>query len=172
MIGRRGILGFGGLGLAALVSGCGFHPLYAPGGRQLAAMQAVYVDIIANRPGQLLRQALQTRLEGADGDVSKRYTLAVQYAESQQVQGFQGDNSITRLRNVGNANWVLFPLGNSGVELAKGTARSVDGFNIIDEQYFYMDLSQEATAGRLADALADQIVTGIGAYFAKHPDKA
>ena len=172
MIGRRGFLGFGGLGLASFVAGCGFHPLYAPGGKQLAAMQAVYVDIIPNRPGQLLRQALQARLEGSDDDVAKRYTLSVQFAEAAEAIGVQPDNSITRLRDVGRATWALFPLGVGQGELARGQARSVDGFNVIDEQYFYMDLSEEATQRRLADALADQIVTGLGAYFAKHPDKA
>jgi LPS-assembly lipoprotein len=172
MIGRRGVLGFGGLGLASFVSGCGFHPLYAPGSTQLAAMQAVYVDIIANRSGQLLRQALQARLAGADGDVPKRYTLSVQFAEASEAISVQSDNSVTRLRDVGRASWALFPLGVGNGELARGNVRSVDGFNIIDEQYFYMDLSEEATQRRLADALADQIVTGLGAYFGKHPDKA
>ena len=172
MIGRRGILGLGGLGLASFVSGCGFHPLYAPGSKQLAAMQSVYVDIIANRSGQLLRQALQARLEGSDNDVPKRYTLSVQFAEASEAISVQSDNSVTRLRDVGRANWALFPLGVGTGELARGNVRSVDGYNIIDEQYFYMDLSEEATQRRLADALADQIVTGLGVYFGKHPDKA
>jgi LPS-assembly lipoprotein len=172
MIGRRGLLRLGGAGAALGVSGCGFHPLYAPGGKQLASMQAVYVDIIPNRAGQLLRQALQTRLEGSDDDVAKRYTLSVQFAEAIESLSVQSDNSNTRLRDVGRANWALFPLGNATAFLANGQARSVDGYNVIDEQYFYMDLSEEATQRRLADALADQIVIGLGAYFAKHPDKA
>jgi LPS-assembly lipoprotein len=172
MIGRRNMLAFGGLGMASFVSGCGFHPLYAPGGKQLASMQSVYVDLIANRPGQLLRQALQARLEGADGDVTKRYTLSVQFAEAVEALGVQSDNSNTRLRDVGRADWALFPLGTGAALLASGKVRSVDGYNVIDEQYFYMDLSQEATERRLADALADQIVISLSAYFAKHPDKA
>jgi LPS-assembly lipoprotein len=172
MIGRRGFLRLGGLGWAGFVSGCGFHPLYAPGSKQLAAMQGVYVDIIPNRPGQLLRQALQARLEGSDDDVAKRYTLSVQFSEAQGSLSVQADNSNTRLRDVGRASWALFPLGDEKAQLASGKVRSVDGFNVIDEQYFYMDLSEEATQRRLADALADQIVTGLGVYFAKHPDKA
>ncbi len=172
MIRRRGLLRFGGAGLASAVSGCGFHPLYAPGGKQSTSMQSVYVDIIANRSGQLLRQALQSRLEGTDDDVAKRYTLSVQFSEAVESLGIQSDNSNTRMRDIGRADWALFPLGSSTNVLATGKVRSVDGYNVIDEQYFYMDLSEEATQRRLADALADQIVTGIGVYFTKHPDKA
>jgi transposase len=50
--------------------------------------------------------------------------------------------------------------------------RSVDGFNIVDEQYFYQNLSEEAAERRLADELADQIVIGLSVYFNKHPEKA
>ncbi len=172
MIGRRGILRLGSAGLAAAVSGCGFHPLFAPGGKQSAAMQAVYVDIIANRAGQLLRQALQQRLEGSDDDVAKRYTLSVQFSEAAETLGVQSDNSFTRQRDIGRATWQLYPLGNTASPLVKGNVRSVDGYNVIDEQYFYMDLSEEATQRRLAQALADQIVIGLGVYFGKHSDKA
>jgi LPS-assembly lipoprotein len=172
MIGRRGLLHLGGAGLATALSGCGFHPLYAPGASQSAAMQAVYVDIIPNRAGQLLRQALQQRLEGSDDGVAKRYTLGVQFSEAAETLGIQPDNSFTRLRDVGRANWALYPLGNPTAPLVKGNVRSVDGYNVIDEQYFYLDLSEEATQRRLAQALADQIVIGLGAYFGKHPDKA
>jgi LPS-assembly lipoprotein len=172
MIGRRGILQLGSAGLASVLSGCGFHPLYAPGGTQSAAMQAVYVDIIANRAGQLLRQALQQRLEGADGDVAKRYTLSVQFYEAAESLSVQSDNSNTRQRDIGRASWALFPLGSTTTVLAKGQARSVDGYNVIDEQYFYMDLSEEATQRRMAQALADQIAISLGVYFEKHPEKA
>jgi LPS-assembly lipoprotein len=172
MIGRRTMLRLGGAGLATAVCSCGFHPLYAPGGKQTAAMQAVYVNIIPNRAGQLLRQALQQRLAGSDGDVAKRYTLSVQFSEALEQLGIQSDNSFTRQRDIGRANWALSPLSNATSVLAKGNVRAVDGYNVIDEQYFYMDLSEEATQRRLADALADQIVIGLGVYFAKHPDQA
>jgi LPS-assembly lipoprotein len=170
MIARRGLLRIGGLGIVSLAGGCGFHPLYAPGGARQAALQAVYVNIIANRPGQVLRQALQSRLEGSDDAVAKRYTLSVQYAEALETVNVQADNSATRARDVARATWTLYPLANETQKLASGTVRSVDGYNIIDEQYFYMDLSLEATQRRQADALADQIVTGLAVYFTKHPE--
>jgi len=158
--------------LAVTLSACGFHPLYAPGGAQEAALQAIYVPIIPDRTGQLLRQALQQRLEGDDSAVAKRYELSISYFKTTANLDVQADNSTTRARDVGTAVWRLHPAGNASDTLTSGTVRSVDGYNIIDEQFFYMDLSEEAAQHRIADALADQIVTGLALYFHKHPDKA
>jgi hypothetical protein len=83
--------------------------------------------------------------------------------------GVQPDNSTTRNRDVGTATWSLHPAGDTTRKLAGGTVRSLDGYNIIDEQYFYADLQEEQTQHRLAEALADQIVLGIALYFRKNP---
>ncbi len=160
------------MALATALTSCGFHPLYAPGGTQQAALQAIYVPILPDRTGQLLRQALQARLEGDDSGVAKRYELTIAYTKTTANLDVQADNSTTRNRDVGTATWHLHPVGNTSDTLASGTVRSVDGYNIIDEQFFYMDLSEEAAQYRIADALADQIVTGLALYFHKHPDKA
>lgn len=168
MIARRGLL----FALAALTAGCGFHPLYgvnSHGGPELAA---VYVDLIPNRGGQLLRQALQARFEGTDSTVPKRYTLSVYFYEATQGVGVQENNFTTRNRSVGNATWVLHPAANASDKLAFGVVRSVDGYNIIDEQFFYQDLSEDAVQHRLAEALADQIKLGLALYFEKHPSTA
>src|SRR5579863_6134444 len=71
-------------GAGALLSACGFQPVYMPTAsgkagvaqRELAAIQ---VDQIPDRPGQLLRQALQDRLEGAGGEVARHYDLSVSF---------------------------------------------------------------------------------------------
>ena len=70
------------LAAGATLSGCGFQPVYMPTAsgkagvaqRELAAIQ---VDIIPDRPGQLLRQALQDRLEMGSSGVARRYELSV-----------------------------------------------------------------------------------------------
>jgi LPS-assembly lipoprotein len=168
MIARRHLV----LGMAGLAAGCGFHPLYQQGTTQQAALQAVYVNIIPNRYGQLLRQALQARLEGDDSGVAKQYLLTVVSSESVQALGVQSDNSTTRNRDVGNAVWSLHSVNDPAKQLAGGTVRSVDGYNIIDEQFFYEDMEEDQAQRRLAEALADQIVTGLALYFGKHPPKA
>jgi LPS-assembly lipoprotein len=167
MIARRALMLGLGLAAAAVTGGCGFHPLYgahSPGAPDLAA---VYVDLIPNRNGQLLRQALQARFEGTDSNVPKRYTLSVAYYAAAQGIGVQENNFTTRNRSVGNATWVLHPAGDTSKILTYGVVRSVDGYNVIDEQFFYQDLSEDAVEHRLAEALADQIKTGLALYFDK-----
>jgi LPS-assembly lipoprotein len=163
--GRRTVLCL----LAFCLAGCGFHPLYAPGTGDEAKLQSVYVAIIANRPGQLLREALQQRLEGTDSTVAKRFILTVTYSEGGEALGIQSDSVITRNRDTGKAVWVLQQADPPGLKLSYGTVRSVDGYDILNEQFFYSELAEEAVQRRLADAMADQIVQSLAVYFRAHP---
>jgi hypothetical protein len=40
---------------------------------------------------------------------------------------------------------------------------------VIDEQFFYSDLAQDAVYRRVADSLADQITQALSVYFRAHP---
>jgi LPS-assembly lipoprotein len=172
MISRRGFFGVAAFGAAGFCGGCGFHPIYARDAAARRALPSIYVNLLVNRPGQLLRQALQAKLEGSDDAVAKRFSLTVAYAETVQLVNIQEDNSVTRLRNVGTATWSLFPSDGGTVKLAGGTVRTVDGYNVVDSQFFYQNVEEEAAERRLADALSDQIVLGLSVYFDKHPEKA
>jgi LPS-assembly lipoprotein len=125
------------LSLAASLGGCGFTPLYAPGGNREALLSSIFVDPIANRNGQLLRQALQARLDGSQESADKKFVLGVYYIERGDGIGVQSDNSTTRNRDTGTASWALHRVGVYGPAIASGTAQALDGYNIIDEQFFY-----------------------------------
>ena len=156
--------------LAGLVTaaGCGFRPLYAPSGATNADIGRVFVDVIPNRNGQLLRQALQERLEGpGDGD-SKAYELTVSYIEHYEGIAIESDNVSTRTRITSEANWVLKKPGLLGERVASGSARGLDGTNSIAGQFFYSDLQTEAIDKRMGDTIADQIVQQLAAYFRTH----
>jgi LPS-assembly lipoprotein len=156
--------------LALAAGGCGFRPLYAPGGATNAALKDVYVDVIANRNGQLLRQALQQRMEGEGSEGSKHYELSVALSFTGEAVGIQGDTSSDRTRYIGTARWTLKQPGDLGTKIVSGSVRSVDGANVIDEQFFYSDLSSEAIQRRMGDNLADQIVERLAEYFRAHPE--
>lgn len=160
------------VGFLAALGGCGFHPLYAPSGVTNTALGAVYVDIIPNRPGQLLRQALQARLEGDGSVTSKKYELSVAYGLAADVVGIQADSSNSRTRYVGTALWTLKEPGFLGKKITTGNARAVDGSNVIDAQFFYFALQSEAIDKRMSDLLADQIVQELAVYFRAHPEHA
>lgn len=165
-LGRRALLG----GLTASLGGCGFQPVYMPsaGGSPGVAereLSAIYVALIPDRPGQLLRQALQQRFEGADGPAKPLYTLTVGYWISGEGIGIQADTVVTRIRLFANANWNLVGRDPAQTHITNGFARTEDAVNIIDEQYFAADLQTEAAYQYLAKATAEQIGNRLAIFF-------
>jgi LPS-assembly lipoprotein len=173
-LGRRRLLTLtGGLTLSA----CGFQPVYmrtASGKAGVAQRElaAVEVDIIPDRPGQLLRQALQDRLAGSSSGVAYRYDLSVAYSISGDNIAILPDSTATRVRSIGNADWALIAQDPGRTRLTTGVARAIDGYDLIDSQYFALDLENEAVQRRLADALADQIAIQLAIYFRKQAAKS
>lgn len=152
------------------VAGCGFHPVY--GRRDKAGpsdrLDEVNVDVIPDRQGQLLRQALQQRLEGSGEGRAKRFGLAVVYSVASDPISIQRDSTSSRLRVVATASWTLRSLQPGQGVLTSGSARMMDGFNVIDQQYFALDLENEDAQRRLAESVADQVTLQMASYFAKH----
>jgi LPS-assembly lipoprotein len=156
--------------LAASLPGCGFRPIYASAGAGKAGPAATglaqtEVGLIPERQGQLMRLALQRRLDGTGAAVARRYDLAVTVRIDGDSTAIQQDSSATRLRFVATANWVLTAQDPPRGTLATGTAKVVDGMNLFDEQIFAADLETEAVQRRIVEALADQITMRLAAYF-------
>jgi LPS-assembly lipoprotein len=167
---RRDLLAFAAGGM---LSGCGFQPVYMPtasgnAGVTQRELAAINVNLIPDRPGQLLRQALQDRLEMGASGVARRYDLSVAFGISGEGIGIEPDTTVTRIRLIGSASWNLVAQDPGRTRLAGGSARAVDALNIFDTQYFAADLENEALQRRLAEALADQITIQLAAYFRKH----
>ncbi len=159
------------LGCAALLAGCGFRPLYgrrngqpSPAQRELAAID---VALLPDRAGQLLRQALQQRFDGPGYALAKQYTLSVSFGIVGDATNIQQDSTPTRLRQIGTATWTLKRLDTANTLVTNGSARSLDGVNIIDQQYFAADLAGEAATRRIAENVADQMTLQIASYFAR-----
>jgi LPS-assembly lipoprotein len=167
MIGRRLLL----LGSAAgSLSGCGFRPIYMPsaGGEPGVAqreLSAIYVSLIPDRPGQLLRQALQQRLQGAGSSAAALYTLNVNYWITGEAIGIQPSNVATRVRYFGNASWTLIGRDPGQTHLIDGYSRAENAINLVSEQYFSADLQTEAGYGFLAQAVAKEITDRLAIFF-------
>ena len=157
------------LGSLAVLGGCGFRPLYAPTAAGLAGasseLATVYVPVMTDRSGQLLRQALQQRLDGAGSGVAKKYELVALLTVGTEGIGIQQDNSASRVRLVGSAPWALRALTPERTVVTQGGSRVLDGFNIANQQYFAAELDNEVAVRRIAASLADQIVVQLAAYF-------
>jgi LPS-assembly lipoprotein len=161
----------------APLAGCGFQPVYMPtatgkAGTAQRELEAIQVGLIPDRPGQLLREALQQRFEFSGDGVARRYDLAVGFTISGEGIAIQPDTSPTRVRVIGSANWTLVAQDPGRTRLTSGYARAVDGYNILESQYFAADMENDAVQKRLANALADQITLQLATYFRKRATAA
>jgi LPS-assembly lipoprotein len=157
------------LGLAACLTGCGFQPVYMPtaSGKPGVAQRelaSVNVTPIPERPGQILRQALQDRF-GDDSGTASAYDLQVSFSIAGEGIAIESSSVATRIRFTGNASWTLLAHDPQRTHLASGSARSIDGLNIFDAQYFASDLETEAVQQRIADNIAQQIATQLAIWF-------
>jgi LPS-assembly lipoprotein len=152
------------------LGGCGFSPLYGGGAGVQARLDEVKVAPIADRTGQLLRQAIETQMQVAGDPTQQLYMLTVDYGVDTQGIGVQQDTATTRQRFHAHASWVLSPIGQPGVALARGQASTEDALNIIDQQYFAQTLETNTVDGQVANEIAGQIVQQVAIYFKAHPD--
>lgn len=165
---RRGLLGGlpGGLGLLAL-GGCGFRPLYG-GGQVRSDLSRIRVALIPERFGQLLRRALTQRMgQGIGGPDQPLYELRLSPALQAEGVGIQRDGTATRVRYIGTANWLLARIGPPPETLASGIERAIEAYNIPPNQFFAADSSRETAEQRLADLLAELVVTRIAVDFGR-----
>jgi LPS-assembly lipoprotein len=143
--------------------------VYQSSGAVPDALAAIAIANIPNRPGQLLRQALQERFERGGTAPARRYDLYVAYNIGTEGIGIQTDSSVTRDRVIATANWNLLAQNATRSAITSGTARSVDGVDVVNNQFFALDLNIEATQRRLCEAIADQITLQLATYFRTNP---
>lgn len=161
---RRGWL----LAIVPTLGGCGFQPLYgtSQGDRVVSErLGEIQVGLIPERSGQLLRQALVSRLERDGAKVAKRFDLLVQLSLTADPNAIQLDNSASRVRLIGIATWMLVAQDAQKTTVASGSARELDGYNIVNQQFFSAELASSAVQRRMMDALADQITIQIAIYI-------
>ncbi len=168
---RRGFC----LGLLATLGGCGFQPVYMPTASGKAGvaqrdLASVFVEIIPERPGQLLRQALQERF-GDDSGTPSRYNLHVTFGIGGEGIAIENNNLATRLRLTGNATWALLGHDDKRTTLTSGSARAIDAVNVFDSQYFAADQEVEADQKRIAENIATQIATQLAVWFRQQAAK-
>jgi len=159
------------LSFGAALSGCGFHPVYAPSGDgpgTEAGLAEIEVKPIYERPGQILRQALLGRFRTESG-TPRKFDLQVNFWVTGESQGVLNFTQPTRIRLVGVANWTLFNRDNKPIKLTEGSERVIDGYDVFDSQYFAQDQANEAVQRRIAEAMAERITLRLAMWFHQHP---
>ena len=146
---------------ACALSACGLQPIYAgaSGEGALADLSAVDIAPIEGRTGWLVATALEDRVSIRESAAAPRYRLDVQLDESLESLGLLTDESVTRERRVLRARYQLIDLS-SGAIVLDATAGSDAGIDVVSSDYATI-AAERAAAERLAEVVADQIVTRV-----------
>ena len=163
------------LGLS-LLAACGFEPLYGQregsiGARASTELSKVRVAPISERNGVLLRRALEERIRTGP-ESATRYELRCGLSFGLDIQGFRQDGTPSRVRYTGSASWSLFNTALPPRLVASGVERTIDAFNMPENQFFASDTARDAAERRLMDALASDIVQRLAVRFEAGPPQA
>ena len=120
----------------------------------------------------MLRQALQSRFERDAAGVARRYDLTVGFEIEGDAIAIRRDNTATRIRLTGRADWTLRAQDATRAVLMSGNARAIDAVNLFQEQYFAVDLNTETARQRIAEAVAEQITLQLTAFFHRRANSA
>ena len=158
---------------ALALSGCGFEPMYGrpSGGASPVAGELAEVSIapIADRRGQMLRQALEERLNAGGEPTRARYTLNVTLNESIEKLVFRRDASPTLANLSLVADYQLRPSGGE-LPATAGKTRTVISYNI--SRADFATLAAEADAReRAVRELAIEITSRLASHFGQSAAK-
>ena len=171
-------------GLALLLGGCGFHPLYAVPGAAHGSMRehlgAIYVEPVPDRLGYELRNAVIDVLDARAEAPGATYRLRLTLAEKSDAIGIQSQRvgsgataitqtAITRYNNTLTVTYELMDIKSDAV-LTHGTETGLSAYNVLASPYATLAVQQDA-AKRAADDIADRIRLDVAVYFAHAPAK-
>lgn len=120
-----------------------------------------------------MRRRLEEGLAPAGrGAVTAKYELRVGIGYSADVQGFRRDGAASRIRFIATAPWFLFDLGAPPREITRGTERSLNAYDIPENQFFAADVARDTMERQLIEQLARQIVDSLAMHFRKEAQGA
>jgi|TARA_B100000315_G_scaffold238080_1_gene255504 LPS-assembly lipoprotein len=153
---------------AFLIAGCGFKPLY--GDRTASSvtdeLAKIKVLTIKDRLGQKLHNLLLDRLSPKGRPTHPLYTLSVQAVVNKQELGLKFTEVTTRAKLTLQTNFNLDDAA-TGVTLLKGTARSVNSYNIVDSDFATLSAESNAT-DRAIREVSDAIKIRLSLFLASN----
>lgn len=143
------------IGLAAL-AGCGFVPVYGPGGAGQALLGSVAVDVPQTVDGFRLRQAVEDRL----GPVARpAYRLTLSYDVIEAANAITPDGTASRMNLTGTVRYILRAEGGE-TALTMGQVDSFISYTTTGTTVATRAAADDARL-RLAVALADQLLARL-----------
>ena len=153
------------LAAPVILGGCGWEPLYAGGGTQLAVagLRAIKVNPIPERPGQQLEMALRTAFNPGGESVKQRYVLNVTLEKSLYSTGIQSQGLGTRGEVHMTARYQLIDIDTKKV-VQTGFVHSTDAFDIQANGYATVVAQDDATV-RDIEEIRREIITRMTLYM-------
>ncbi len=154
-----------------VLSGCGFHPMYGQRADSVAGaagpeLAAIRIAAIADRKGQILRNALLERLNPRGEPDKPRYVLTVTVSESMTGLGVQRNNTASLGEMTVSATYQLRTFL-TAAPVASGSATSVVSVDYLGARYGSVAIERDAEDRVLID-IADDLRNQLAARL-KNP---
>jgi LPS-assembly lipoprotein len=155
------------LGILAILSSCGFQPLY--GGAENAAINQqlarIQIRSIEENLGQEVHNFLLDRLNSSGRRDKPLFTLDVNLTVVNEEIALKVTEEATRAKLSLILKYILRD-NSSGDILSEGTIRSVSGYNISNSEFTRMASESDARE-RASRDVADEIKTRLSLYFSQ-----
>lgn len=138
------------------LAGCGFAPVYGPGGGGLALRGAVRARGAEDAEGFAFVRRLEERLGRPE---APRYDLAYALAMEQEGLAIDGSDNITRFSVEGRLDWRLVPAA-GGEPVLAGSEGAFTGYSAPASTISTLASRRDAER-RLAIILADEVATRL-----------
>ncbi|HAR53111.1 LPS assembly lipoprotein LptE [Roseovarius nubinhibens] len=149
---------FCALGLGFLAMGCGFTPVYGPGGGGAALIDAVAVDAPKTRQDYLFVRTMEERLGRGS---NPRYGLSYKIDFGEEAVAISSSNVTTRYNVIGRVTYALRDL-QTGEVAASGKTQSFTSYSASGSTVATQAARDDA-GERLMIILADDVTTRLGA---------
>ncbi|TVR83753.1 MAG: hypothetical protein EA405_03555 [Rhodospirillales bacterium] len=164
---RLGATGAPALVAVLVLGACGFQPMHAPGtpaSQKLAAGLAdTEVGLIADRPGQMLREELRHQLGITRSEAPARYRVDVVLNETVSEVALQRTGLATRADLALTADMTLTDLA-TGSSVLRHRASTISSFNLAEARFSTL-AAEEGARRRAILRLAHDIRLRLSAFF-------
>ena len=144
------------LGALTALAGCGFAPVYGPGGGGAALQNAVLADEPKSRDAFLLVRTIEERLGRANPAI---YGLSYAITVDAESIGIDRNDATLRYNLLGNATYALRHLS-TGAIVASGKVDNFTGYSASGTTVATQSAERDART-RLMTMLANQIITRL-----------
>ena len=158
--------------LSLVLTGCGFHPLYAPRGprdwdRDLAAIS---VQPIQGRPGQILELALRESLNPGGVSVPARWHLLTALSVNRSDLGIQRNATATTSELSVNAQFIIKD-AKTEATVYSSSGSAIGDFDLVNDAYA-TQVAADAARDRAIRAVADEMTLRLTLFVRAQREKA